>query len=42
MKEKVLGLLAANGFNEKRSNKMDLDDFLKLLKVFNQEDIHFT
>jgi len=42
IKEKVLALLTTNEFSEKRSNKMDLDDFLKLLVCFNKEDLHFA
>jgi hypothetical protein len=42
MKEKVLGILKDNGFTEWRSNKMDMEAFLKLLKAFNEHDIHFA
>eukprot|EP01123_Difflugia_compressa_P013818 TRINITY_DN6651_c0_g1_i1.p1 TRINITY_DN6651_c0_g1~~TRINITY_DN6651_c0_g1_i1.p1 ORF type:complete len:320 (-),score=47.39 TRINITY_DN6651_c0_g1_i1:89-943(-) len=42
MKDKICSILDENGFSEKRSNKMDLDDFLKLLVAFNKESLHFT
>lgn len=38
--EKVLG--GEDGFGEKRSRTMDVDDFLKLLNLFNKEDIRFA
>jgi len=40
-KDKVLGILQDLEFNEKRSSKMDIDDFLKLLAAFNSGGIHF-
>jgi len=42
MKEKVMGVLAKVGFEEKRSRQMDIDDFLKLLLAFNEENIRFA
>eukprot|EP01098_Paradermamoeba_levis_P006139 TRINITY_DN2547_c0_g1_i1.p1 TRINITY_DN2547_c0_g1~~TRINITY_DN2547_c0_g1_i1.p1 ORF type:complete len:340 (-),score=112.56 TRINITY_DN2547_c0_g1_i1:36-938(-) len=42
MKEKINEILTSNDFTEKRSNKMDLDDFLRLLDCFNKQNIHFT
>jgi len=42
IKEKVMAVLSENNFSDKRSNKMDLDDFLKLLVCFNKEDLHFA
>jgi len=42
IKEKVKSILNDNQFAEKRSNKMDLDDFLKLLVCFNKDDLHFA
>jgi 18S rRNA (adenine1779-N6/adenine1780-N6)-dimethyltransferase len=41
IKEKVMDILSQDEFNEKRSGKMDLDDFLKLLHSFNTAGIHF-
>jgi 18S rRNA (adenine1779-N6/adenine1780-N6)-dimethyltransferase len=38
----VIGLLEQNGYAEKRSAKMDQDDFLALLEMFNRHHIHFT
>ncbi|KRX08820.1 hypothetical protein PPERSA_08924 [Pseudocohnilembus persalinus] len=40
-KEKVIQILKDNGFGDKRSSKMQIDEFLKLLYIFNQNDIHF-
>eukprot|EP01097_Dermamoeba_algensis_P004998 TRINITY_DN3183_c0_g1_i1.p1 TRINITY_DN3183_c0_g1~~TRINITY_DN3183_c0_g1_i1.p1 ORF type:complete len:301 (-),score=81.91 TRINITY_DN3183_c0_g1_i1:106-1008(-) len=42
IKDKVNEILEQNDFLEKRSNKMDLDDFLKLLNAFNKENIRFS
>jgi len=41
MKQRVMNLLEQHGFSDKRSRKLDLDDFLRLLSVFNEEGIHF-
>jgi len=41
IKEKVVEILTKNDFLEKRSNKLDIDDFLRLLKCFNDENIRF-
>jgi len=40
-KEKVIGILNANDFADKRSRQLDLDDFLRLLNCFNSESIRF-
>ncbi|PVV00441.1 hypothetical protein BB560_005174 [Smittium megazygosporum] len=40
-KEKVDKLIASISFQDKRASKMDIDDFLKMLLVFNQNNIHF-
>ena len=40
-KEKIINVLKDGGYLEKRSVKMDLDDFLKLLHLFNKAEIHF-
>jgi len=42
MKERVLKILTDNDFDTKRSAKLDLDDFLRLLDLFNQSAIHFS
>ncbi|KAH7830469.1 putative dimethyladenosine transferase [Monocercomonoides exilis] len=42
MKQKLEQLLVSSGFAEKRGIKLDLDDFLQLLKVFNEADLHFS
>jgi 18S rRNA (adenine1779-N6/adenine1780-N6)-dimethyltransferase len=41
MKLKVEGILTQSEYTEKRSNKLDMDDFLKLLEVFNSAGLHF-
>jgi len=41
IKEKLLAILETNNFLEQRSRTMDIDDFLRLLDVFNKENIHF-
>jgi len=40
-KEKIVAVLKEGGYLEKRAVKMDLDDYLKLLYLFNKNDIHF-
>lgn len=40
-KNKILEILEKNEYSLKRAIKMDIDDFLKLLDVFNNEGIHF-
>jgi 18S rRNA (adenine1779-N6/adenine1780-N6)-dimethyltransferase len=42
LKAKVIEILEQNDFLEKRSSKLDIDDFLRLLSCFNQEGIHFA
>uniref|UniRef100_A0A6B2LBM7 rRNA adenine N(6)-methyltransferase n=1 Tax=Arcella intermedia TaxID=1963864 RepID=A0A6B2LBM7_9EUKA len=42
IKDKVIEILDNNNYDEKRSGKMDLDDFLKLLVLFNKEGLHFA
>jgi len=42
VKEQVSKLLTDNGFSDKRSAKLDMDDFLKLLNVFNSAGFHFS
>jgi 18S rRNA (adenine1779-N6/adenine1780-N6)-dimethyltransferase len=41
LKAKILQILEANSYHDKRSSKLDIDDFLKLLDIFNNNDIHF-
>eukprot|EP01135_Chromosphaera_perkinsii_P011084 Nk52_evm1s2332 gene=Nk52_evmTU1s2332 len=41
IKGKVMRILEDSGFSEKRARTMDIDDFLKLLKCFNENNIHF-
>jgi 18S rRNA (adenine1779-N6/adenine1780-N6)-dimethyltransferase len=41
-KDKVLGVLKEGDFEEKRSSKLSLQDFLYLLSLFNKAGIHFT
>lgn len=40
-KEKIMKILSENKLNESRAVKMDTDDFLNLLNIFNNNDIHF-
>eukprot|EP00002_Diphylleia_rotans_P022473 TRINITY_DN4400_c0_g1_i1.p1 TRINITY_DN4400_c0_g1~~TRINITY_DN4400_c0_g1_i1.p1 ORF type:complete len:303 (-),score=50.22 TRINITY_DN4400_c0_g1_i1:179-1087(-) len=42
MKEIIVKALKDGGFEELRSSKMDLDDFLRLLTAFNSIGIHFA
>eukprot|EP00123_Amoebidium_parasiticum_P013346 comp21905_c0_seq1/m.31447 comp21905_c0_seq1/g.31447 ORF comp21905_c0_seq1/g.31447 comp21905_c0_seq1/m.31447 type:complete len:310 (-) comp21905_c0_seq1:551-1480(-) len=41
-KTKIGDILDKNEFTEMRSRTMDIDDFLRLLKVFNEAGIHFS
>ncbi|CAJ2640512.1 unnamed protein product [Trifolium pratense] len=41
-KEKVLGVLKEGDFEEKRSSKLTLQEFLYLLSLFNKAGIHFS
>lgn len=41
MKEKVLSVLEQLQLGEMRAAKMDIDDFLKLLSAFHDQNIHF-
>ncbi|KAJ8764467.1 hypothetical protein K2173_006207 [Erythroxylum novogranatense] len=40
-KEKILQILEANGYSDKRPSKLSNDEFLNLLSLFNEEGIHF-
>ena len=41
-KEKVLDLLIKNDYETKRSSKLAIDDFMRILAIFNEAGIHFT
>lgn len=41
-KELALQVLKTNDFEDKRSSKLQQDDFLRLLAVFNEQGIHFA
>eukprot|EP01095_Lingulamoeba_sp_RSL-Kostka_P016230 TRINITY_DN7871_c0_g1_i1.p1 TRINITY_DN7871_c0_g1~~TRINITY_DN7871_c0_g1_i1.p1 ORF type:complete len:314 (+),score=92.52 TRINITY_DN7871_c0_g1_i1:52-993(+) len=41
-KEKVLNILESSGYADKRSAKLGIDDFLEILNLFAEENIHFT
>jgi len=41
MKERILSILSSNDFEDKRSSKLGLNDFLRLLTYFHAENIHF-
>ena len=40
-KDKISKVLKESGYEEERTNKLKLDDFLKLLSAFNSAGIHF-
>lgn len=40
-KKKIIKILTDNGFLDKRSSKMPIEDFLKLLYIMNTNDVHF-
>lgn len=40
-KQKILDILVSNKVNENRAMKMDIDGFLSLLNIFNNNNIHF-
>lgn len=40
-KEKISSILEDETFKDKRSSKLGLEDFLKLLYYFNKNGIHF-
>tara|TARA_R110002050_G_scaffold104517_1_gene213949 strand:- start:3423 stop:3578 length:156 start_codon:yes stop_codon:yes gene_type:complete len=42
LKKIVMDVLIENDFEKRRSRTMDLDDFLKLLNLFNEKGLHFT
>jgi len=42
IKKRITEILEAEGFDEKRSGKMDNDDMLRLLARMNEKDIHFV
>jgi 18S rRNA (adenine1779-N6/adenine1780-N6)-dimethyltransferase len=42
VKTRVLTLLEESGYGDKRSAKLDQDDFFKLLALFNKEGFHFV
>ncbi|XP_001600750.1 probable dimethyladenosine transferase [Nasonia vitripennis] len=42
IKEKINAILTNNSINELRARTMDIDDFIKVLQVFNKEGFHFV
>jgi 18S rRNA (adenine1779-N6/adenine1780-N6)-dimethyltransferase len=40
-KNKIMTILTENKYNEQRATKMDIDNFLFLLNLFNNNGIHF-
>jgi len=40
-KEKIVKILTDNEYGDKRASKLSIEDFLKILFVFNQNGIHF-
>ena len=41
-KERIAKLLQDNEFDQKRASKLDLDDFMQLLALFNEAGFHFS
>lgn len=41
MKETVMSILNSSKFAEKRASKLGQDDFLRLLALFNEKNVHF-
>ncbi|EGG14701.1 dimethyladenosine transferase [Cavenderia fasciculata] len=41
MKAKVVAILETNKFNDQRSSKLDINEFLRLLNCFHENDLHF-
>eukprot|EP01103_Thecamoeba_quadrilineata_P019997 TRINITY_DN8371_c0_g1_i1.p1 TRINITY_DN8371_c0_g1~~TRINITY_DN8371_c0_g1_i1.p1 ORF type:complete len:309 (-),score=41.41 TRINITY_DN8371_c0_g1_i1:149-1054(-) len=41
VKERIIEILTTNNFEDLRSNKIDIDQFLLLLKLFNDQGFHF-
>lgn len=41
-KELIMRILQQNEFEEKRSSKLNQDDFLDLLAKFNEQGVHFS
>jgi hypothetical protein len=42
IRDHVTGVLSASQFEDKRSSKLDIEDFLRLLQVFNDANVHFA
>jgi len=42
VKTKVIQILDESGYADKRANKLEIDDFLRLLIAFNKEHFHFS
>jgi len=42
VKDRIIALLEEAKLHDKRAAKMDQDDFLRLLELFNAHDFHFT
>ena len=42
IKDLIDTVLNDSGFREKRARTMDIDDFMKLLQVFNAAGLHFA
>ena len=41
IKHLIMEILTETGYNEKRSSKLEQDDFLTLLNAFNKQNLHF-
>jgi len=42
VQERINSILQDTQYSDQRANKMDIDDFLKLLIAFNKENLHFS
>lgn len=41
-KEKIVNILKSGGYEDKRSSKLSVEEFLRLISLFNNEGIHFS
>lgn len=41
-KEKIVNILKSGGYEDKRSSKLSVKEFLRLISLFNKEGIHFS
>lgn len=41
-KEKIVNILKSGGYEDKRSSKLSVEEFLRLISLYNNEGIHFS